>query len=148
MAGGIFLIRPFYFNLKCVVFSIITMIVYWLIAGNPNIYLMPVIAIASYIGMAWYDFKFNCDGLLNTSIISASSSSSSSSSTTTTKEEKEEELRRYMKWVYFIHVLIIAPLSIYIGWAGIHTDPRAFGAMLGLGIIALLYHGMRLVFPS
>ena len=55
--------------------------------------------------------------------------------------------KAYLKKVYFFHALVIAPLLIYIGFTGQKTNPSLFGALGGLGVVAMIYHGMRLKFP-
>ena len=64
MAGGLFG-RPFTFNVKCIIFSMICMALF---LYNPNIknpYILYgtlfFIFTVAYVAMAWYDYYFNCD---------------------------------------------------------------------------------------
>ena len=60
MAGGIFVNQPFHPNLKCLVFAFILMIAYWSLPQK-NPFLLPLIFVIAYVGMAWYDHIYNCD---------------------------------------------------------------------------------------
>jgi hypothetical protein len=47
-------------------------------------------------------------------------------------------------WVNLIHVLLVAPLLIYIGFKGEDTPRPAFELLLLLGFAAIGYHGYYL----
>lgn len=138
MAGGIFKRRPFYFNPKCVAFSFLTMLAYWRLVRDPNPYTMPIIAIGAYIAMAWYDKAYHCDAALESTTAGMESDPTASDRVTT-------RTNSYMRWVYLIHLLIIGPLLLYVGLRGNNADPRVHGAVLGMAVIAILYHGQKLV---
>lgn len=138
MAGGIFKGQSFYMNPKCVAFSFLMILLYWILVPDSNLYVLPVIAIGAYIAMAWYDMTFHCDTALE-------SSHSTVTPEPTDHDEKIIRTKSYMRWVYFIHVLIIGPLLLYVGVAGPKVTPRVYGALLGMGVIAILYHGGKLV---
>ncbi len=65
MSQGIFVEAPFHFNVKCVVISILFMIIYWILPSR-NPYLLPLIFIVSYVGIAWYDKLYACEDRLLT----------------------------------------------------------------------------------
>ncbi len=104
--------------------------VYWWMFPDRNPYMLPVIAVASYIGMAWYDKYYHCD----------TGVPSDSEPPTAINADRAS----YLRWVYFLHVLVVGPLLVYLGYKGANADPRAFGAVLALGIIAALYHAIKL----
>jgi hypothetical protein len=66
MGGGLFG-TPLYLNVKCLVFSIAIIIVYWLphpmtIAHNSVMAIL--IGISAYNSLAWYDVLYNCNDRL------------------------------------------------------------------------------------
>ena len=56
---------------------------------------------------------------------------------------KEQEIY-YYKAVYTFHLLIVAPLLMYIGYYGIKSNPFVTKFSGGMGILAALYHGYML----
>jgi len=48
-------------------------------------------------------------------------------------------------WINLIHVLLVAPLLMVIGWYGKQTSRRFFEMLLMLGFAALGYHGLTIV---
>ena len=64
MAGGLFG-RAFVFNEKCIVFSILCMMLFLYKPVFKNNYMLYftlfVIFVVAYVAMAWYDYYFNCD---------------------------------------------------------------------------------------
>ena len=64
MAGGLFG-RPFTFNVKCIIFSIICMALFLYKPNIRNEYILYgtlfVIFTIAYVAMAWYDYYFKCD---------------------------------------------------------------------------------------
>ena len=101
-----------------------------------------------------YDFKYNCDSLL----IGSGNTTIFKPEPTTMKHlpkhnvdptviiSKDQEMS-FLRQVYFFHVVIIAPILIYVGMQGVKSDSRVFALVLALGILALLYHGGRLLVP-
>ena len=65
MAGGMGTGRPFEFNTKCLVFSGAMVTAYWTLPcrNDPNKWLATaLISTASYVGLAWYDHLYDCNG--------------------------------------------------------------------------------------
>ena len=60
MAGGIFPNRPFEFNIKCIIFTIIIAGGYWYLPVK-NIYILFFLLWFPYIIIAWYDYSYNCE---------------------------------------------------------------------------------------
>lgn len=156
MSGGIFTTRPFHVNPKCVWFAIIVMLAYWYLVPNPNTWLLPILASVAYVSMAWYDFLYNCKDQLYPGSFLEYTAIFKPEATTRAKEKgklnsgsalRADQSAAYMESVYFFHALFIAPLLIYAGYKGNEADPRTFGVLLGSGVIALLYHGFRMIQP-
>ena len=64
MAGGLFG-RPFAFNIKCIIFSLIIISLFFFKPNIKNNYIAYGISfllfVVSYVAMAWYDSIYNCD---------------------------------------------------------------------------------------
>lgn len=64
MAGGLFG-RPFAFNIKCIIFSLIIISIFFYKPTIQNNYLAYGVRfglfVISYVAMAWYDSVYNCD---------------------------------------------------------------------------------------
>ena len=66
MGGGLFG-TPLYLNVKCLVFSVAILIVYWLphpISVAHNWVMFFLIGVSAYISLAWYDVLYNCNDRL------------------------------------------------------------------------------------
>lgn len=48
-------------------------------------------------------------------------------------------------WVYYIHILLVAPLLFYIGFTGKETSRKYFEFVLLLGFAAIGYHAYYLL---
>lgn len=44
------------------------------------------------------------------------------------------------QWVNLLHILLVAPLLMYVGSMGAHTPKRLYPVLLALGIIVVIYH--------
>jgi hypothetical protein len=51
-------------------------------------------------------------------------------------------------WVNYIHVLIVGPLLVYIGYKGLDTSRKFFEILMMLGMAAIGYHSYYLLIPS
>lgn len=165
MAGGIFVDRPFHPNPKCTLFAAIAMGQYWFAPAEKNVFILPVIFVFAYVGMAFYDFYYNCDEVMragswlgpNTldSIFKPQGSDYAASSSS---DQEVEHMRR----VYLFH-LLATPLLAYVGLRGSVSDQRVlYGVLLWMGVLVaaaanpraaqfVVYHGLvrpfRLVRP-
>lgn len=59
MAGGIFPDRPFSWNIKCIIFTIIIAGGYWLLP-HKNMYVLIFLLWIPYLALAWYDYYYDC----------------------------------------------------------------------------------------
>jgi hypothetical protein len=156
MAGGIFTDRPFHVNPKCVWFSILVMLYYWYATDEPNTWLLPVLAAAAYVLLAWYDYRYNCDdqlipgklldvtGIFKPEATTRDESKTRKNPGTALAPDQNAE---YLRAVYVFHAVVLAPFLIYVGYTGTDANPKSFGVLLAFGVIALLYHGVRFFFP-
>lgn len=157
MSGGLFLDRPFRANIKCVWFAIIMMLYYYYATETPNTWILPVIAVVSYVALAWYDYVYSCSdtlypgGLFNWTAIFKPEPTTHELDMPGTNNGNaglaDDQRSAFLRAVYIFHALIIAPFLIYIGYYGASADPRSFGVLLALGALALLYHGVRIFVP-
>lgn len=150
MAGGIFPNYPFQLNIKCVIFSIIIISLFFYKPPNVNnywkIFISLVLFVVSYVAMAWYDYKFECQKLAlkrgtNTAGITQkfkppTHTESQRDMSKATKEENALEL--YLIHIY--HILVITPLLLYVGINKNNTPPNAFILIIANLLFALLYH--------
>lgn len=162
MAGGIFTDRPFEPNPKCIIFAIIMILAYLYIAPDPNVYVLPIIFVASYVAMAWYDWMYDCDvkmysgksGIASTmdSIFKPQRRAPEPQHPRVQSDPRQQYLlkdqeKEFLRKVYMFHAFIVAPLLLYMGYKGNQNNPKMYGALMGLGAIALIYHGTRLFVP-
>ena len=68
MAGGIFPGRPFEFNIKCVIFSMLIAGGYWYLP-HKNLWVLSFLLWFPYIALAWYDHAYDCQNKLGPTII-------------------------------------------------------------------------------
>ena len=151
MAGGIFTDKPFEANIKCILYSgIIILLYYYLTATNHTFNpLMTIpIFIISYVSLAWYDHTYNCDTTLKTgnSPIGAGTLDSVFKPNSGNPEPNllPDQEKAYKKKVYLFHLLAVAPLIIYVGYNRKNTNEKVYPLLLSTGIVAVLYHGLRL----
>jgi hypothetical protein len=153
MAGGIFVDQPYHPNPKCLVFAISLMIAYWCMPKK-NPFLLPLIFVIAYIAMAWYDYLYNCDMQLysGTSIGPNTLDTWGKPQRRTKKpSEPKEDVKllsdqeaAYKRNVYLFHIIAIMPILLYIGFRKKQSNSQIFALLFGVGLIALIYHGMRM----
>uniref|UniRef100_A0A6C0JDX9 Uncharacterized protein n=1 Tax=viral metagenome TaxID=1070528 RepID=A0A6C0JDX9_9ZZZZ len=152
MAGGIFIDKPFSFNIKCVIFAVIVILFYWLISANTVYLMFPVIFIISYVSMAWYDFKYDCNDKLYSGIYSPISTTNSIfkpqlRKIQTSRSVKDQE-EIYLRNVYILHAVAIAPLFIFTSWRSYKkTGEGIFLVSFMVALIAEIYHSYRFFNP-
>lgn len=70
MSGGLFG-TPLALNLKCIVFSVCVLLVYWLPHPRSSMHQFVaafLLATAAYISLAWYDYLYDCTDKLGPTI--------------------------------------------------------------------------------
>jgi hypothetical protein len=71
MGGGLFGM-PLYLNLKCLVFSLSLVAVYWLPHPKTvahNLVMSFLLSVSAYIAMAWYDVLYDCNDRLKPTLL-------------------------------------------------------------------------------
>ena len=153
MAGGIFPNYPFELNIKCIIFSIIIIGLFFYHPPAMNIYWKIFVSfllfVIAYVAMAWYDYKFECEKLALKRGTSPSGLTSRFKPETHTESQKdsskmtkdEKNLEYVLMSIY--HLFIIAPLAIYIGLNGDKATESAIILMISNFIFAFGYHIVR-----
>jgi hypothetical protein len=59
MSGGIFASRPFAWNIKCIIFTLVIAGGYWYLPPK-NIYVLLFLFWLPYVALAWYDYSYDC----------------------------------------------------------------------------------------
>jgi len=142
--------EPFHPNIKCIIFGILIMALYWFSAceTNRNVYILIALFFIAYILMAWYDYMYECEQKLYSghSGINAAFDSIFKPQEwdyNPPPEKHPDQRSVYNRYVYLFHLILVAPLLIYIGWYQNKTDPRLYSLLLILGIVAASYHALR-----
>ena len=149
MAGGLFG-RPFAFNLKCIVFSIICMILFLYkpeFSNNYSRYItLFLIFVVAYVAMAWYDYFFNCDILpLKKGKVSLTGLFKPEAPKVT---DKNKNSKAYKVLIYLSHLVFFAPILFYFAYYGSNVNPAIYPVMGALGFFTMAYHGMMLMSAS
>ena len=164
MAGGLFG-RPFVFNEKCIVFSLICMMLFMFKPNFKNIYILYItlfiIFVVAYIAMAWYDYYFNCNlvslrrGKYSfTGLFKPPTHVREIQEKTDNDElDKDNELIKHdhnskMYLIYAMHLLFIVPILGYIAYYKHKTNPFIYPIMGVLAVFTAGYHGMALMIGS
>ena len=150
MAGGLFG-RPFVFNIKCIIFSLIIM---GLFLFNPVIknklilgLILFIIFVVSYVAMAWYDFYYNCR-LLPLKRGTKSLTGILKPDVHSEKQINETNMSRGSMMIYASHIVFIVPLLIYIAYYKGKANQMIYPILIVLALFTLLYHGMGMITGS
>ena len=68
MSGGFFPGRPFRFNIKCIIFTVILAAGYWYLP-HKNPWVLAFLIWFPYIALAWYDWTYKCQDKLQPTIV-------------------------------------------------------------------------------
>jgi hypothetical protein len=157
MSGGIFPKYPFVLNIKCIIFSIIIMIIYSFCPPNFDskivIFLIYFsIFVISYVSLAWYDYYYSCSQLpLFRGKYSITGLAKPPLHEPTKQSEhlmSEIEIDKNNTMIYWLHILIIVPLISYIGIMKDKAHTRTFDILVVLGVFTAIYHGSKLLVSS
>ena len=152
MAGGLFG-RPFTFNVKCIIFSMICMALFLYKPNIKNQYILYgvlfIIFTVAYVAMAWYDYYFNCDLLpLKKGKYSLQQYIKPPAHKPKKQiEHKEEavEKKMYRMLIYALHILFIVPILAYLALYKTKVNPMVYPLLGVLAMFTLGYHGVRLM---
>ena len=150
MAGGLF-DRPFAFNMKCIVISIITMALFLYKPVFKNQYYLYftlfIIFVISYVAMAWYDYFFDCNLV---SLKKGPTLGITQIFKPDTQDKKPTKMDIKMKniVIYLSHLFFIVPLLIYISVYKKRINPMVYPLLGVLSIFTAGYHGVALMVGS
>lgn len=152
MAGGLFG-RPFAFNIKCIIFSIICMSLFLYKPQIKNQYFLYfalfIIFVVAYVAMAWYDFYFNCDILpLRRGPDGGVTQQFKPPAHQPKKQNRigEDIDNKYRKvLIYLSHLLFIVPLLIYMAVYRKKINPMVYPILGVLAVFTAGYHGIELM---
>lgn len=155
MAGGIFPNYPFELNAKCVIFSLIIIGIFFYSPPNMSIAWQLMISfilfIVAYVAMAWYDYQFQCTKLAlkksasGLGITGKFKPESHTESQLDRSKMTPEEIRLDYILITLLHLLIIAPLLLYIGLRGNQSTQVSIIMLIMVSAFAIIYHGVRLL---
>ena len=156
MAGGFFG-KPFAFNEKCIVFSMICMALFLYKPQFKNQYFLYLslflIFVVAYVAMAWYDYYFNCD-ILPLRRGEGGGITQQFKPPAHEKEKQEEhkddkkDKKMRMILIYLSHLLFIVPLLFYIAVMKKKINPIAYPLLGVLALFTAGYHGVALMIGS
>lgn len=152
MAGGLFG-KPFAFNEKCIVFSLICMALFLYKPNITNNYVLVgvlfLIFTIAYVAMAWYDFFFNCDIL---PLRRGKYSLTGKLKPPAHEPEKQEDHKdtplddkKRQILIYAMHLLFIAPLLGYVAFKQTKINPITYPLIGTLAVFTASYHGLALM---
>lgn len=153
MAGGLFG-RPFAFNIKCIIFSLIVISLFLFKPSIQNQWILYgicfILFVMSYVGMAWYDSIYNCDILPLKKGESSLQKHLKPPAHTKRKqtEHLETSYEKSLKYklIYVAHILFIVPLLAYIAYYRKKVHPNAYIILGVLAAFTLVYHGIHLMY--
>lgn len=164
MAGGFDTNQPFVFNLKCIIISLIGIILFILPGYDlmqkygwmSSIVMLFTIFVFIYVGIAYYDHLYDCQLELKQGKYSVTRTFKPIPINNSTYELLKQE-RNQLKSVYLFHILAIAPFLISVSWSAYKVgilrqipneyDKFSFYFVGILGLIAGIYHAVRFNYP-
>ena len=152
MAGGLFG-RPFTFNVKCIIFSMICMALFLYKPNIRNQYVLYgtlfVIFTVAYVAMAWYDYYFNCDLLpLKKGDYSLQQYIKPPPHKPKKQVEHKEEVadkKMHRMLIYALHILFIVPVLTYLAIYKTKVNPMIYPLLGVLAAFTLGYHSVDLM---
>ena len=145
MSGGLFPGYPFTLNIKCIIFSLIIMLIYTVqpptLALAPNMLLYFLIFVVSYVTLAWYDYYYGCSQLP----LQRWSKTGLTQFFKPPVYDKKRQMDKNNKTIYALHLLLIVPLLLYVGLGRGKVNERIYDIFLVLAAFTAVYHGFRLL---
>lgn len=151
MSGGIFDGYPFTLNIKCIIFSFIIMIIYSFrppaLSIAPQMLVYFLIFVVSYVSLAWYDYYYGCSQLplqrSTTGITHHLKPPVYDKEKQTDHMFSQKELDKNHTTIYALHIFLIVPLLVYMGYKRNKTSIMAFNLLLVLAAFTAVYHGVK-----
>ena len=155
MSGGLFPGYPFTLNIKCIIFSLIIMLIYTFqppkLALAPSMFVYFLIFVVSYVALAWYDYYYGCTQLPLQRSTNGVGVTQHLKPPVYDKPKQEEhlfsqkELDKNNKTIYALHLFLIVPLLVYVGLGKGKVNKRIYDILLVLAGFTAVYHGFRLL---
>jgi hypothetical protein len=152
MAGGLFG-RPFVINVKCILFSLVCMMLFLITPPDMNNKLMistALIAIfaISYVAMAWYDYYYDCR---IAPLKRAKYSITGLFKPPVHIPEKQlcidsDKPKKII--IYIFHILLVVPILLYIVTMGKKANVMVYPLLGAMTVFTALYHGIKLIDAS
>jgi hypothetical protein len=143
MSGGLFG-RPFVLNIKCIIFSLIIMILF---LYKPNIksnlilgIMLVIIFIISYVALAWYDSFYDCR-LLPLQRGDKSLTGVFKPEVHSQKQIDKSNTKKGNMLIYLSHIIFIVPLLLYISYYKNNVNVFIYPILIALAVFTLIYHG-------
>jgi len=137
-------------NTKCLVLSTFLAGCYGYLVYNPakqyygiNPLIFILIYLFAYIGLAWYDYLYDCQKYLLQTGVGKDGKKLLINPDSIFKPGAKEQDVYYQRTVYMFHLFMVAPLMMYVGYFGSNA-PFALTFTGGMGLLAALYHGYSL----
>jgi hypothetical protein len=112
MGGGLFG-TPLYLNIKCLIFSVFILIVYWLPHPSTvahNIVMGFLLGMSSYIALAWYDVIYDCNDRLKPTLLGWLSKSFKPKEYSDEYDKLPLKVKKVIHW-FDIAILIIVAIT-------------------------------------
>lgn len=153
MAGGIFPNQPFQLNIKCIIFSMINIVLFLYCPTFTNTWTkyitLYMIFVVSYVGMAWYDYIFDCRiAPLKKGYASLQQFIKPEAHVPEKQlEDKDTSLDINIDkiMVYLFHILMVVPLLIYIVYYKNKSHQYVYPVLGSLAAFTMAYHGYKMV---
>jgi hypothetical protein len=154
MAGGLFG-KPFAFNIKCIIFSLLCMALFLYkptFATNYTLYgTLFIIFTIAYVAMAWYDYFFDCRILpLRKGEFSLQQylKPPAHQPQKQVQWDGDEDKNSLLVLIYLSHILFIVPLIGYVALYKRKVNPLIYPILGVLSVFTLSYHGIQLITSS
>lgn len=105
---------------------------------------MFLLFVLSYVAMAWYDFAYDCSILPLKKGKHSLTGLFKPPSHRPKKQEGPDECKQHHYLIYFSHILLFAPLLMYVAIYGKKSTPVVFPLLGAIAAMTLLYHGAKL----
>lgn len=153
MAGGIFPNQPFQLNIKCIIFSMIIIILFLYCPTFTNAWIKYItlfmIFSVSYVAMAWYDYIFDCriaplkKGYASLQQIIKPEAHVPEKQLEDKDTSLDINLNKIM--IYLFHILMVVPLLLYIVYYKKKIHPSIYPVVGSLAAFTLAYHGYKMI---
>ena len=151
MAGGIFPNYPFEINIKCVIFSILIIFLFfysppkWNV--STNLFIGFILFVVAYVAMAWYDYKFQCEALAlrksTGGLTDKLKPPQHSEAQTDRTKMTDYEIALEKTLIHLFHILIVAPLLFYIALRKNTANESAIIPLITTFVFGMVYHFVR-----